>query len=271
MKRIQFIGIVLFLLGALVQPCVAAKKGQTNQQLAIEYVSKLSDDEVRAQLPGFRQEKEKFYHLYQKSLHSSGNLIAVDQAAYKAGYEYNSYIVAEMEKRMRVIDTKKAKEDAAQKAKEEAEKKAKSQQEADQEEADRDRQRQGDFDKAYQKHLNESNQQYMHGHNVVNTGQAIKEQNLASDGLHAQAYMPGSKPISSNMLDKPLGGTTAQQGKPSIAGKFQKPTQSKQQEEAGAQNNEANKSIEDKIAAIRQRQNALQEYIKARPVEELDY
>jgi hypothetical protein len=168
---------------------------------------------VRAQLPGFRQEKEKFYHLYQKSLHSSGNLIAVDQAAYKAGYEYNSYIVAEMEKRMRVIDTKKAKEDAAQKAKEEAEKKAKSQQEADQEEADRDRQRQEDFDKAYQKHLNESNQQYMHGHSVVNTGQAIKEQNLASDGLHAQAYMPGSKPISSNMLDKPLGGTTAQNGK----------------------------------------------------------
>lgn len=247
MKKIRFIGIVLFLLGALVQPCVA----QRTAAEAEKYVSKMSEAELREKLIYEKGRQAQNARLYKSS--GSGWEGNYQAAAGKAGYEDATVIINAIEKRLRDIDAKKAKEDAAQKAKEQK------QQGTHQEGDDLEQQSQKEFNEAYQKNLDEKKGMYEHLNKMADANaKAAREGNVATDGLLTRAYMPGSKPISSNMLDKPLGGSTAQQGK--------SPSQDISQKFGKKKNDEDD--VKKKMAELRRMLDALRKNIDELPVEE---
>ena len=166
----------------------------------------MSEAEMRAALPKEKELLRELYALMKKDYHhpvkgTGKDIGKVYNEIYKQGYEYHSAFVAEIEKRLRIIDTKREQEQKQQGRGQNP-----------------DEQRQAKFQQSVNKNIERSQPLYRQYNMTVDANNnAAREGNTALDLVTGDDANPGFKPISEDMLEQqPQRPTT----RPNISGKF---------------------------------------------------
>lgn len=114
MKRILYCLMTLLVLGLTTLPCAATDYTKD----AEERVSKMTEAEMRAALPGLKKEQATAKQLLMKSKGSSDKLAGIDQALSQGVYDFNTAMIKAIERRLKVIDSQRIKEEQERKKKE---------------------------------------------------------------------------------------------------------------------------------------------------------
>ncbi len=168
MKRFLYCLMTLLILGLTTLPCAATDYTKD----AEKYVSTLSEAEMRDILPKAKAERARAEQLLRKSKGSSHSLAGVDQAAYKASYDYNTAVINAIERRLKTIDAKRAKEEEAKKK----------QENKDQQEQSPQDDNGAQYEAAKKAAMEESAHKYQNVQQNLNAGyQAIQEQDRGQE------------------------------------------------------------------------------------------
>lgn len=229
MNRTIFSLLVLLLFGLFSQPSIAQSRQHASQRSAEENVAKMSEAEMRAHLP-HAKERLKMSQSALKTGNYSKYLVGDDaiaqgvaKATAEAEYYYYTTLINEIEKRLRKIDSQKPKPQTEQQQPE-------PQTEQQQQEIP-DQNVEEELQKKFDKKMGELQPFFDELHTDVDAH--------ADDAKHGSEALksvmsytdPNSKPITANMMDKPLSPTSTPKSG-DISSKFNnKPKETKEEPE----------------------------------------
>lgn len=224
MNRTIFSLLVLLLFGLFSQPSIAQSRQHASQRSAEENVAKMSEAEMRAHLP-LAKERLKMSQSALKTGNYSKYLAGDDaiaqgvaKAAAEAEYYYYTTLINEIEKRLSKIDSQKPKPQTEQRQQEETEQQ---QQEIPNQNLEEEWQR------LFDKNIEKLKGRYTIPHgNVDANANAASNENMALKSVMSNMDL-NSKPITANMMDKPLSPTSKtnlgeRDGRIGISDKFNK-------------------------------------------------
>ena len=304
MNRTIFSLLVLLLFGLFSQPITA--QSSKNQQNAENKVARMSEAEMRTELQAAKARQKDLQNVFRTGNYTEfygqgddDTLQGVEKAYAEAEYDYVTAIINAIEKRLVEIEEKRRQEEEKKKKEqeelekkkkeqEELEKKKKEQEELErqkkeqeelerqrQEELERqrqeelERQRQEEFQESVNRNLEESQERFNQLHTDVDANaNAASNENIALKSVMSYTD-PNSKPITANMMDKPLSPTsTPKLG--DISSKFNTPKETKEEpEETKQEPEEESQNNQDLDAEIRKLLQELQNGISNFPKEEL--
>ena len=261
MKRFLYCLMTLLVLGLTTLPCAATDYTKD----AEERVSKMTEAEMRAALPGLKKEQATAKQLLMKSKGSSDKLAGIDQALSQGVYDFNTAMIKAIERRLKVIDSQRMKEEQERQKKEmeELEKKkqtALQQQQELEREIEEAQRKQKELQEAVERNKAEREKMYKNLSKFVQTSnKAVIEGNEALE-LTGSDYHPNFESMPQD-LDMSLRGDQQQDAsdEPSdIAGLFGgKRTKSEQTE--GDEEELSDEDIENQKAALQEQEEALQQ------------
>ena len=260
MKRFLYCLMTLLILGLTTLPCAATDYTKD----AEARVSKMTEAEMRAALPGLKKEQATAKQLLMKSKGSSDKLAGIDQALSQGVYDFNTAMIKAIERRLKVIDSQRMKEEQERQKKEmeELEKKkqkALQQQQELEREIEEAQRKQKELQESIERKKAETEKMYKNLSKFVQTSnKAVIEGNEALE-LTGSDYHPDFESMPQD-LDMSLRGDQQQDAsdEPSdISGLFGgKQTKSEQAEDSEA--GPSDEDIENQKAALQEQEDALQ-------------
>ncbi len=200
MNKMRFYLMLLLLFGFSFLPCVSLTKKRLAE--IEEEVAKMSEAVMRAELLLLKAQQEELKPMLKKSF-GNDKMKNVDIAFSKQVYEQNAARINAIEKRLRIIDSKREQEQKQQQG---------------QQQQNPDEQRSAEFGQSVNENINRSQPRYREYNKTVDANNnAAREGSVALDLVSCNDTDPDFKPISENMLVQQHQCPTA---KPNIRGKF---------------------------------------------------
>lgn len=213
MNRTIFSLLVLLLFGLFSQPSIAQSRQHASQRSAEENVARMSEAEMRAHLP-HAKERLKMSQSALKTGNYSKYLVGDDaiaqgvaKAAAEAEYYYYTTLINEIEKRLSKIDSQKPKPQTEQQQQAETEQQQQGETEQ-QQQGESEQNVEEELQKKFDKKMGELQPFFNELHTDVDAH--------ADDAKHGSEALKSvmsnmdlnSKPITANMMDKPLSPTS---------------------------------------------------------------